>query len=216
MVLRRLARIALACALVASACFGGASPAAARPELEPLQAQRLAEGGTVTFEQTIDNQAHRYVGGVTYTVVEAAPTELAALFEDVHAYKQLLPHTKEARLVGVNGRDRYVELRQGNSLVNTSYTMRIRTDDDGKTVRFWLDPSKPHGIADAWGFFRVEALPETTPGTPRVLLTYGALVDVGPGIVRELFEERLRAVMLTVPQLVRRYALTHLRTRGRA
>ena len=118
--------------------------------------------------------------------------------------------------MGVNGRDRFVELHQGNAVLETSYTIRLRADEATRTVRFWLDPSKPHGIADAWGFFRVEPLPELVPGTPRVLLTYGALVDVGPGIVRELFEERLRAIMLTVPQLVRSYALAHLRNGDRA
>ena len=40
---------------------------------------------------------------------------------------------------------------------------------------------------------------------PRALLTYAILVDVGPGIVRDLFEERVRAALLSVPQLVRRY-----------
>jgi len=41
-------------------------------------------------------------------------------------------------------------------------------------------------------------------------LTLGVLVDVGPGIVRGLFEERVRAAMLSVPQLVQR----HLARRG--
>jgi len=47
-------------------------------------------------------------------------------------------------------------------------------------------------------------------------LTYGILVDIGPGLVRDLFEERLREMALTVPQRVRAYALAHFRTRGRA
>jgi hypothetical protein len=47
-------------------------------------------------------------------------------------------------------------------------------------------------------------------------LTYGILVDVGPGIVRDLFEERLRTLVLTVPQLVRQYALAHFRSGGHA
>ncbi len=177
---------------------------------------RLDRGETVTYAQTLDNDVHRYVGGVAYTTVEASASELASLFEDVGAYKQVLPRTQSARLVGVNGSDLFIELRQGNAVVHTSYTLRVRREPDGRTVRFWLDPSKPHGIADAWGFFRIQPLPSAQPGVPRVLLTYGAMVDVGPGLVRELFEERVRAAMLTVPTNVRHYAALRFRGHDKA
>jgi hypothetical protein len=186
------------------------------------ESARLARGDTLTFEQTVEKPNHHYVGGVTYTVVDATAGELTSLLEDVRAYRQLLPHTKQARLIGVNGNDFFVELRQGNALLETAYTIRVRREDGGRLFRFWLDATKPHGIADAWGFFRVSPLrvgpagPFGAPGTPRVLLTYGILVDVGPGIVRDLFEERLRTLVLTVPQLVRQYALAHFRNGGHA
>jgi len=31
------------------------------------------------------------------------------------------------------------------------------------------------------------------------------LVDLGPGLVRDLFEERLRTVLLSTPDILRRY-----------
>lgn len=178
-------------------------------------ATRLSRGETITYDQVIETDHHRYVGGVTYTVVEASVTELTAMLEDVTVYRQVLPRTKSARLLGVNDRDFWVELHQGNDLVDATYTIRIRREFDGRTVRFWLDPTKPHAIADAWGFFRMEPLADSEPGVPRVLLTYGALVDIGPGLVRELFEDRLRALMLAVPQRVRQYAAAHLRGRNK-
>src|SRR4029079_18004815 len=150
--------------------------------------------------------------------VDRPPEELAAVLEDVRTYRQVLPRTKQARLVGENGSDFFVELRQGNSLVEAKYTLRARKDAAHHEVRFWLDKSRPHGIADAWGFFRYEAVPRSAlgadpvaSGPPRTLLTYGILVDVGPGLVRELFEERLRALMLSVPQLVQRYVAENVR-----
>jgi hypothetical protein len=179
------------------------------------ESARLARGDTLTFEQTVDKPNHHYVGGVTYTVVDATAGELTSLLEDVRAYRQLLPHTKQARLIGVNGNDFFVELRQGTALLETAYKIRVRREDGGRLFRFWLDATKPHGIADAWGFFRVSPL-QDGPTAPRVLLTYGILVDVGPGIVRDLFEERLRTLVLTVPQLVRQYALAHFRSGGHA
>jgi hypothetical protein len=203
-----------------SGSAGAQEPFAAHEGAE--ERARLARGGTVTFEQTVDRPSHHYVGGVTYTVVDATTSELTTLLEDVRAYRQLLPHTKQARLVGVNGDDFFVELRQGTALLETAYTIRVRREEGGKLFRFWLDRTKPHGIADAWGFFRLSPLQdgatstEGLPGGPRVLLTYGILVDVGPGLVRDLFEERLRTLVLTVPQLVRQYALAHFRNSGHA
>jgi hypothetical protein len=93
--------------------------------------------------------------------------------------------------------------------MEAQYTVRVRRSSH--EARFWLDPTRPHGIDDAWGFFRYE--PFVTPsGEEHVLLTYGVLVDVGPGIVRELFESRLRTALLSVPQLVRRQVAELRRT----
>jgi hypothetical protein len=190
-------------ALLASALFAIALPLHAE-RLAPSESSRLERGETVSREQTWESGDRRYVGGITYTVVDATPTEIASIFEDVDAYRRVLPRTKRARLVGVERGDRLVELAHGNALASAEYTIRVRRMPDGREFRFWLDPTRPHEIDDAWGFFRVEPFVSTN-GAPRVLLTYGVLVDVGPGLVRELFEERVRAALLSVPQLVRRY-----------
>lgn len=170
--------------------------------LAPWESVRLERGETVIREQTVDRGDRHYVGGVTYTVLDVTAAELSALLDDVSTYRHLLPRTKLARQVGTDRGDALVELVQGNSLYEATYTIRVRKT--GREMRFWLEPTRPHEIDDAWGFFRIE--PFASPsGEERVLLTYGVLVDVGPGIVRELFEERVRAAMLSVPQLVRRY-----------
>ena len=185
------------------------APAARADALSEQESIRLARGETVIREHTWEpGRSARFVGGVTYTVVDAAPAEIGAMFDDVDAYRRVLPRTKRARFVGVeaNG-DRRVELVQGTSLVEATYTLRVRQDSRTgarREVRFWLEPNRPHEIDDAWGFFRME--PFTGPsGEQQVLLTYAILVDIGQGLVRELFEERVRAALLSVPQLVRRY-----------
>ena len=145
---------------------------------------------------------HRWIGGITYTVMDASAAEVAAVIDNVESLRRVLPRTKRARVVGTaSGGDQLLELVQGNALMEAEYTIRVRREP--REARFWLDPTRPHGIDDAWGFFRYE--PFIGPsGEERVLLTYGVLVDVGPGIVRDLFEERVRAALLSVPQLVRR------------
>jgi hypothetical protein len=182
------------------------APGARAETLSPAEAARLARGETVVREHTWEPGASaRYIGGITYTIVDASAAELSAILEDVNAYRRVLPKTKRVRLLGVepNG-DRIVELVQGTSLMDAEYALRVRHYPARREVRFWLEHSRPHEIDDAWGYFRIEPLVGPS-GEQRALLTYAILVDVGPGIVRDLFEERVRAVLLTVPQLVRRY-----------
>jgi hypothetical protein len=193
-------RLVLALALLAGIILG---TTAARGEgLTREESVRLGYGDTIVREKTLERGERRYVGGVTYTVVEANVGEISSLLDDVEAYRRVLPRTKQARFVANEGSDRLVELVQGNAVVEAEYTIRVRRT--GNEMRFWLDPGYPHAIDDAWGFFRMEPFSGRN-GEPRVLLTYAVLVDVGPGIVRELFEERVRAALLSVPQRVRRY-----------
>lgn len=198
--MRSVFRIAL---FLAFAALGASVEGRARADvLTRTESERLARGETVIREQTVSRGDRHYVGGITYTVLDVTASELSSLFDDVSAYRHVLPRTKRARHVGMDHGDRLIELVQGNALYEATYTIRVRRA--GREMRFWLEPTRPHEIDDAWGFFRLS--PFVGPhGEERVLLTYGVLVDVGPGFVRELFEERVRAAMLSVPQLVRRY-----------
>ncbi len=191
--------------LLASLVVVGASCAtmSARADgLTPDERARLGRRETVIREQTIERGDHRWIGGITYTLMDASAAEVAAVIDNVESLSRVLPRTKRARVVGTApGGDQLVELVQGNALMEAQYTIRVRREP--REARFWLEPSLPHGIDDAWGFFRYE--PFIGPsGEERVLLTYGVLVDVGPGIVRDFFEERVRAALLSVPQLMRR------------
>ena len=205
--------------LIAVAAVAFPPPALAQ-SATPLTAPentRLMRGETIERTQSVDRNGRHYVGGVTYTVLDATPHELDAVFDDVPSYETILPHTKSARLVARIDDDVLVELHQGNALVDATYTIRLRKDPNGREIRFWLDGARHHDIEDAWGFFRIEPLAQVTPGVPRVLVTYGILVDVGPGIVRTLFESKIRDSMLSVPQRLRGYVGKTMRTqRARA
>jgi hypothetical protein len=193
-------RLLAAIFLAAVTTFGVVSPARA-DALKPDESARLARGETIVRHQTVERGERRYIGGLTYTVVDASAPEVAAVFDNVESLRKVLPKTKRAKNVGSVGNDQLLEIASGNAVMEAEYTLRVRRFSN--EARFWLDPSRPHGIDDAWGFFRYESFVGPS-GEERVLLTYGILVDVGPGIVRELFEERVRAALLSVPQLVRR------------
>ncbi len=193
-----------------------AAEADARP-LSDAETSRLLAGETIVREQTLtsdDDEDHRWIGGVAYTVVDATPDEILSLMGDEAAFAQILPRVKSARRVAhaldAQSDDAHFEITQGTSLVTASYVLHVRKYAAENTVRFWLDPSFPHGVDDAWGFVRATTLPSST-GAIKTLVTYGALVDIGPGIVRAFYEERLRAAMLSVPQLLRAYVARTMR-----
>src|SRR5579859_6204325 len=73
--------------------------------LDASDTARLERGETLTFDQAVEKGGRRYVGGVTYTVIDASPVELETLFQDVQAYTHVLPRTKRAKLVGENDGD---------------------------------------------------------------------------------------------------------------
>ena len=179
------------------------APKAVRAEsLSADELARLARRETVVREHTLERGDKRWIGGVTYTVMDATAAEISAVLEDVAALRRVLPKTKRATVIGAShDGDTKLELVQGNAVMEAEYTVIVRRTP-GES-RFWLDPSRPHDIDDAWGFFRYESF-SSQRGEPRVLLTYGILVDVGPGIVRQLFEDRVRAALLSVPQRVQR------------
>jgi hypothetical protein len=175
--------------------------------LSALETDRLLRGRTVARSQTLEHAEHRYVGGVTYTVVDAGLDELAALLDDVRSWRRFLPKTRDAQRVGGVGEDALVEMTHGSALVKVAYTLRVHRD--GNVVRFWMDFSRPHDIEDAWGFFRAEPMPNG-----QTLMTYGILIDMGAGLLRDMFEERVQQLALEVPDNVRSVVLQRT-ARGR-
>lgn len=159
----------------------------------------LGDGRMVSRPLRFDQQGGSYVGGVSYQVVDARPEMVLAALSDVANWPEALPKTKSARLVdSANGVSR-VELVQGGSLVDARYALMLERAD-GETIRFWLDPSRPHDIRDVWGFFRVQAFPGG-----RSLITVGAALDLGDGLARALFEDKIARIVLHAPQKIRAF-----------
>jgi len=193
-------------AVAASAVVG---PAHAGSELTENEAAALESGRLVVREENVERAGHRYIGGVSYIVIDAPPERVSAALDDVRAYRQILPHTRSVRWIGLSRKgDALVELEQGNALAKGKYTVRVRretvaTDNSAATVRFWLDHRYAHDLVDANGFFHLEARGDKT------LLTYLVMVDLGPGIFGRLFEGKIRRAALSTPALVKTYVETH-------
>ncbi|HEY8040186.1 MAG TPA: hypothetical protein VIF15_10355 [Polyangiaceae bacterium] len=160
------------------------------------EADRLMRGESVSRTQDYARGGMRYVGGVTYAIVDTAPDDLATLVQDVAALRRFMPKTRDAQRVGTAGSDELVEFTHGSVLVKVAYTLRIH--QEGRVVRFWMDPTRAHDIEDAWGYFRADPMP-----AGRTLLTFGILIDMGDGLLRDMLEDRVRELALELPDHLR-------------
>jgi len=164
--------------------------------LSQSETERLWHGETVVRAQAVSQGDERYVGGVTYTVVDTSADDLTAMLGNVDTWRRILPKIRAARPVGSTEGDLLVELTHGTSILQATYTIRVHRN--GHEVRFWMDRRRNHDIQDAWGFLRA-----TPIASGRSLVTYGVLIDMGPGLLRDLFEGRVRDLALSVPDRVR-------------
>jgi ribosome-associated toxin RatA of RatAB toxin-antitoxin module len=164
--------------------------------LSAAETARLMRGEAVSRTQQIDRGRQHYVGGVTYEIVDAAPQDLSALVDDVASWRRFLPRTRDVQRVGEREGDSLVEMTHGSTLLEVAYTLRFHRD--GNELRFWMDRTRRHDIDDAWGFLRAEPMADG-----RTLLTWGIMVDMGPGLLRDLFEPKVQALALAVPERVK-------------
>jgi hypothetical protein len=177
--------------------------AEARP-LEAEQVARLRRGEVVRVPLDIDLKAGDYFGGVAYAIVPASVETVMGVLADPATYTKVLPMTLESRVLPSPGPDRRVFFRQGHRRVGTAdYVLLVRRESPG-LIRFWLDASEPHDIADMFGYFRAQ------PWGPRsCILTYAALLHLDFGVVKLLFSEKIRQIAFTTPGRIRAYVESH-------
>ena len=184
-----------------------ASPARA---LTDEEFRSLRQGAVVTRPRLVDVGNDRYIGGMGYVVVRSSPERLRAMLLETKHYGRFVPRLQKATLVGQNLGDQYVRIE--HSLFHASYTVRVH--ETSSEFQFWVDQGKPHDVEDAWGYMSYEPFreagssgPHTSAGCEsRLLVRYGIMIRLGPGLVRELFSERLRAAALSLPRRLQRWA----------
>jgi len=192
-VLRRLLPLgALLCALTLA-------PHTRADTLTPTEHERLYRGEVVKRTFDVDLPQGDFIGGLGYVIIAAKPSDVMAVLLDPASYRHIFPLTREARLVARVGDDFFLTFIQGGRNVSGEYTVRARRETPSM-VRFWMDPTRPHDIGDCWGFFRVDPAPGG-----KTLLTYGALLHLEFGVIKLLFQEKIRSYALETPSLLRRY-----------
>jgi hypothetical protein len=174
-------------------------------ELTEREIADLDAGRMVVRPDSVERNGRRYIGGVSYVMIDAPAPQVLGVLDDVRTYRDILPRTRSVRWIGIGREgDTLVELEQGNAVAHGKYVVRIRRnraeqDTSSSIIRFWLDRRFSHDINDASGFFHVEAVGEKTR------LTYLVMVDLGAGLFGQMFEGRIRRAALSTPMLVKRY-----------
>lgn len=214
MVVRRAIRLVAGLALLASPVLAESSPRPAPARSAWIDASSvvrqpgglareeraaLQDGATVSRPLVFERDGGRYVGGVSYQLVRAVPEEVLGAVLDIDQLPNVLPRTERATLIDVGEHGARVELVQGNAIAKATYTVLLARSGPGE-VRFWLDRSRPHDIRDVWGYFRARPF-----GRGKSLVTVAVALDVGPGLVRMLFEERIQRLALETPRHIRDY-----------
>jgi hypothetical protein len=136
------------------------------------------------------------VGGVSYFVASAPIDRLSTVARDPSRLKDLLPAVQRVELLSISpaGVAR-VHVTHKLGFTHGSYTFLCMFAEQGRFGRFWLDPSADNALEDAWGFIRLTPLPNG-----RTLVTYGLLFDLGSGVIRALFEGKIRKAALEYPR----------------
>jgi hypothetical protein len=194
--------------LVVSALFGLPAGARAESRRGALPAHFTAsERGALLGGRTVARPVRfargnhgSYIGGVSYQVVRASPDAVIAALASVETLPRVLPRTESARLLTSSGRAATVEITQGQSPFLVTYTVNVEQAENGRALHFWLDPSRPHDVRDVWGYVRVRPF-----GRGRSLVTLAVALDLGPGIARALFSDRIERMILRAPARIREF-----------
>lgn len=141
-------------------------------------------------------------GGTSFQVIDATPDVVWAALLDTSNYTHTMPRLLEARVVGSGPNTRTVFMRHGSSgLIERSYYLNIKIDAQRRDVTFAIDPSRPHDVKAAWGFYTVRSYGDGE--RPRTLLAYGVMADVGGGILSSLVGPVVQEWMLRTPNLIK-------------
>lgn len=187
--------------LLCTAMLAVSSPASA---LTGLEKARLAQGESIVEPTSLVRDEHRFVGGVAYRIVDADAARLSTIVRAPQRWRELLPRVTDVELEGVDAHGRgHVRLTHAFGPFSGSYSVVIAFSDKGHTARFWIDKTKENALSDGWGYVRLTPLP-----FGKTLVTWGVLFDLGDGVTRSLFENKIQRLALEFPRRLA-HAATH-------
>ncbi len=186
-----IGRAAIAGTVIASLLL--ATPAHA---LTPNEKARLARGETLAEPTTYHRNGGRFVGGVSYRIVDADAARLSAMLRTPKTWASLLPRVSDVSLLAVE-KNGHAHLRITHAFgpFRGAYEVVLAFTDQGRYGRFWVNRTADNDLVDGWGFVRLTPLP-----MGKTLVTWAVLFDLGDGVTRSMFESKMQRAALDVPR----------------
>lgn len=181
--------------LSAAACARvGAVPTTPSPEpslgganLTRRERRALESGQLVSRAFSFRNDRGKYIGAVSHVVTLLPPELVLDLIFEIEKIPAWLPFNHGAEIVDGASDDLVVEMRQGVEPFIATFSVAVARRDP--TIRWELDASRPHDIADLRGFFTARPWDDDT-----TLMSTGIAVDLGTGVLRMLEKEIARVI----------------------
>lgn len=197
---RLLPRLAIGVVLVAGARAAAQTSETPETPFSAGELRAMDHGEIVVRPQTrASPSGGRLVGGTSWVVVDATPESVWHAATDYPRWVRFMPRLVALR-VARRGRNPLLLLRHELGPVSAAYALGLRIDAAHRDLAFALDATYPHDIDAAYGFFRIQPYRQG-----RTIVVFGGMLDIGDGLARLLFEERIHYWALRVPQELKRW-----------
>jgi ribosome-associated toxin RatA of RatAB toxin-antitoxin module len=155
---------------------------------------RLAAGEVVRHPLDANANREGYLGGTSYTVVDAPPDVVYRAMADFGSFPNVFPRTLGADVISDRGDRKVVKMTQGTSLLSVSFYVLNRLDEAARKISWELVRDQPHDLDDTRGYWQVDAY-----GEGQSLLTYVNVINIGHGAVLSLFADAIQNGLLGAP-----------------
>lgn len=162
--------------------------------------QLLASGELVMKPVNEQRGALKLFGGQSWQVVDV-PVEMAwRAMEDLPSYKRIIPLATESDIKGQSGDEIDLAIRQQWGPVDIRYVLQTTLDAGKRVMMFRLDHSQGHELRAGWGFLRARRW-----NGDRTLVSFGAMVDIGDGVLVSIIRPAVRKDLLRIPTKFKGY-----------
>ncbi len=179
-----------------------------RKPLTSAEKRKLSKGELVVRPTKEKRGPLKLLGGASWQVIDLPAEAVWRAVLDVYRYRHMLPKVSESRVIGGQPSAKLAFIRHHYGPVDVSYRLRLMFQESDRVMMFQLDDRHPHSIRAGWGFMRVRAY-----GNGKSVLSFGVMVDVGPGVLGNVVGARIHEWILKIPRTMKKYVEGRGRTR---
>ena len=162
--------------------------------------QLLASGELVMKPKNEQRGSLKLFGGQSWQVVDVPVDAAWRAMEDLPSYRRIIPLATESDIKGQSGDEIDLAIRQQWGPVDITYVLQTTLDPEERVMMFRLDHSQGHELRAGWGFLRARPWKGD-----KTLVSFGAMVDIGDGVLVSIIRPALRKNLLRIPTKFKGY-----------